>query len=91
MRFLYKRRYLKGMGRHPAFLQRGVLEAESQIKEYCETSRAPFGLRIKKVGSATYEARVTGNLRILFVKEKDQITFALVGNHEEVRNYLNSQ
>ena len=90
MRFLYKRRYLKGLGGHPAFLQKGSLEAERRVKAYCETSRAPFGLRMKKLGLATYEARVTGSLRILFIKEKDQITFALIGNHEEVRNYLKS-
>jgi hypothetical protein len=65
-----------------------VLATDREIKDYFKTGRAAYGLRIKKIGKRSFEGRVSDRVRIVWVKEKDLISFAMVGNHEEVQRYL---
>ena len=88
MRFLYKKSYLKVFDKADSFLQRLILQTDKQIKDYLESAKASYGLRVKKVGKKSFEARVSDKVRIVWVREGDLISFVMVGNHEEVQKYL---
>ena len=70
-----------------------VLKALEAINLYLKTGHASYGLRIKKLHetsrSKTLEARVNLALRVIWVQTKDEIVFALLGNHDEVRRFIN--
>lgn len=88
MRYVYKKEFLKRLASYPAFIQGLVLETDQQIKEYIGGHNPPFGLRIKKIGPKTFEARATDKISIVWVKEGDSAYFALLGNHDEVRRFI---
>lgn len=88
MRFAYKKEFLKRLSSYPSTIQELILEADQQIKAYLEYQSAPYGLRIKKIGPNTFEARVTDKIRIVWVKKEDFIYFALLGTHDEVRRFI---
>ena len=92
IRFHYKSSYLKAFDRLGTADQRIVQFADEEIRVYCKKGEASFGLRIKKLRDASlgeiYEARASQSLRIVWVRSGDVISFALLGNHEDVRNYL---
>lgn len=93
MHFIYKERYLKRFDRFSATDQSLILDADRQIRAYYTTRQAPHGLRIKLLYSGTQkvlEARASRSIRIIWVEAGDTISFALVGLHDEVRNYLRS-
>lgn len=88
MKFVYKKELLKRLSLYPASIQELILEADQQIKAYLEYQAAPYGLRIKKIGPNTFEARVTDKIRIVWVKKEDLIYFVLLGTHDEVRRFI---
>ena len=88
MRFFYKKAYLKSFDKLDRPEQELALKTDRLIKEYLLTSKAPFGLRLKHLRRDIYEGRLNDRLRIIWVKDSDEITFALLGNHEEVRRFL---
>ena len=88
MKFIYKKSFIKQFDLYPTQQQKIILEADHQIKLYFENQFAAYGLRIKKLGSRTFEARVTDKIRIVWVKESDLVFFALLGTHEEVRRFI---
>jgi len=49
-------------------------------------------LRIKKIydngSEKIYEARVSIDLRIVWIKTKEEILFALLGNHEDIKRFI---
>ena len=90
MRFLYKKNYLKSFDKADPFLQKLILQTDKQIKDGLESGTAPYGLRIKKIGKKSFEGRVSDKVRIVWVKEGDLVSFAMVGNHDEVQKYLKS-
>jgi len=53
-----------------------------------ERSRLPVGLGLKKLGRAYGEMRTTLANRLILEWEDDQITFRLVGSHDDVRRFL---
>lgn len=88
MRFLYKKSYLKAFDKANPVLKKLILQTDREIKDYLETGRAAYGLRIKKIGTKSFEGRVSDKIRIVWVKEDDLVSFTMVGNHEEVQRYL---
>ena len=93
MQFTYTKRYLHRFDRFPADDQHLILAADSQVRAYYATRQAPHGLRIKLLHSGTakvLEARASQAIRIVWVETDDVVSFALVGLHDEVRNYLRS-
>ena len=88
MKVLYKSAYLKAFDRLDRSDQALVAKADELLREYLATSKAPFGLRIKQLRSGLFEARVSDRLRIVWVKGADDVSFALLGNHEEVRRFI---
>ena len=90
MKFLYKKSYLKTFDKADSRLQKLILQTDKEIKDYLETGKAVYGLRIKKIGKRSFEGRVSDKVRIVWVKEKDLASFVIAGNHEEVQRYLKS-
>lgn len=50
--------------------------------------RPSVGLGVKKLRKNLWEVRVGIKTRILFTLEPGLITFAFVGNHDEIKRYL---
>jgi hypothetical protein len=94
MQFLYKERYLKRFDRFSAHEQALILETDQQIRAYYQTRQAPFGLRIRllyaKGEEKIFEARMSRALRIVWAQRGEQISFLLVGTHDEVKRCLRS-
>ena len=90
MKFLYKKGYLKTLDKADPILKRLILKTDKEIKDYLETGKAPYGLRIKKIGKRSFEGRVSDKVRIIWAANEDLISFVMVGNHEEVQRYLRS-
>lgn len=88
MRFVYKKEFIKHLETYPALLQQLILKTDQEIKTYLATQNAPYGLRIKKIGPKTFEARVTDRVRIVWVKDNDCVYFTLLGTHDEVRRFI---
>mgnify|MGYP001589449760 FL=1 len=94
MQFLYKERYLKRFDRFSTHEQALILETDQQIRAYYQTRQAPFGLRIRllyaKGEEKIFEARMSRALRIVWAQRGEQISFLLVGTHDEVKRCLRS-
>ncbi len=91
--FVYKRDFLKAFESLSKEEQRLVAAADEEIRSYFENQTASLGLRIKKLydhpkSGQVFEARASRALRIVWVKQKNQITFVILGSHNVVKNYL---
>ena len=53
-----------------------------------EADAFPIGMGLKKIDSSLWEFRIDISLRILFQWEKQAVTFLFVGNHNEVRQFV---
>lgn len=69
-----------------------ALKALEAIDLYLKSGQAPYGLRIKKLYESgfakTFEARVSIDLRIVWVQTKEEIIFSLMGTHDDVRRFI---
>ena len=88
MRFVYKKSYLKAFDKAEPGLRQLILKTDKEIKDHLEGGHSAYGLRVKKIGPRSYEARVSDKVRIVWVQEKDLVSFAMVGDHGEVQSYL---
>ena len=88
MRYAYSQWYIKKYDSYSRALQELIAEADNQIKAYYENQTAPYGLRIKKLANRTYEARVTDKIRLIWTKDQQQVYFALLGTHDDVRRFI---
>jgi hypothetical protein len=90
-----KARFEKAFRRLAADDQQRVIETVAQIDRFFSTRKAPEGLGLKKLFSqeslgAVCEARVTLALRVVFAVQPDAITLLMVGDHDEVRQFIRS-
>ena len=92
MIFRYKKDFLKAFDLLKIDDAKLVIEAEKKIRLYYIKNIAPFGLRIKKLYSKNnikvYEGRISIKLRIIWIKTENIVSFAILGNHENIKNYL---
>lgn len=92
LRYTFKSAFRKAFGQLPVQKQTLALKALEAIRQYLETGTSAHGLGIKKLydhGHAkTFEARVTIDLRILWVQTEEEAVFALLGNHDDVRRFI---
>lgn len=92
MDFRYKEAYLKRFDRFSWTEKELIISADKQIRDYYAAQTAPYGLRIKKLYASgrdkVLEARVSDKIRIVWIESEKLVSFALVGNHDEVRNYI---
>jgi hypothetical protein len=88
MKFIYKQEFLKTFDKCAKQLQEKILDSIQHVTTFYETQKAAFGLRIKKIGPNTFEARVSDKIRIVWIKDSFNIYFSLIGNHNEVRRFI---
>ncbi len=92
MIFWYKRSFEKTCRRYPSAVQRLVAEATVQVQGWYQTRRAPVGLRIKKLyegsGGKVFEARISLDLRLIWVEREAEVWFSIVGSHDAVQRYI---
>lgn len=90
--FSFKASFQKAYDRLPREKQLLVLKALEAVKQSFQTGRASYGLHIKKLyaGSLhkTFEARVSLDLRPVWIQTKEEAVFCLLGSHEEVQRFL---
>ena len=53
-----------------------------------DARQIPAGFGLKKLAASVWEIRTDLALRVIFQWEGDSLTFLLVGNHNEVRQFL---
>ena len=68
--------------------QKQALDAIEALKTVLESGLKLEGLGLKRLGSDAWEIRTSLKDRIVFTFKHDYITFILVGDHDDVRNYL---
>lgn len=92
LRSVFKSTFQKAFERLSQENQLLVLKALEALASYFQTGQAPYGLRIKKLHggsfSKTFEARVSADLRLVWVQTQDEAIFSLLGNHDEVQRFL---
>ena len=92
LRYLFKQTFQKTFDKLDHKDQRLIIKALEALDEYFETNKAPYGLRVTKLygnsSAKTFEARVTINLRIVWVQTKEEVIFSLIGNHDDIRRFL---
>lgn len=92
MQFRYKKEFLKHFDRLSPNDKGLVIAADKEIRGYYSTHEALYGLRIKKLYAAgkdkVLEARVSDKLRVVWLESEGLVSFAILGSHDEVRNFL---
>ena len=92
MEYVYAPRYIKQFDALSVPHQQLALDTDAGIRRYYQTGEASFGLRIKRLHTSAhgkvFEARVSISLRTLWLQHGRQVTFVLLGSHDEVRRFL---
>ena len=94
MIYHYKARFEKIFQQLPSQQQSLVLEIVEAILKLFENREVPHkGLGLKKLFSheelgAVFEARVSLAIRILFAIQDGRITFLMIGDHDEVKQFI---
>lgn len=81
-------RSLEGL---PQVKQEAVRDIVKEIIRFVNRElNVSYGLRVKKLTTTLFEARIDIHLRLLFELKKAHLVFILVGNHDQVKKYLSS-
>ena len=89
MNFHFKSSFTRLFKKLDTLKQKQALEAIEALKTVLDSGLKLEGLGLKRLGSNDiWEIRTSLKDRIVFSFKQDNITFILVGNHEDVRNYL---
>ncbi len=92
LRYTFKSSFQKTFDKLPYSKQILATKALEALQTYFEAGEASYGLRIKKLHDGltakTFEARISLDLRIVWVQSKEEIIFALLGNHDDVLRFI---
>ncbi len=88
MKYTFLARFIKKFKSYQMPEQETINSTIDAAKTYLETGRASYGLRIKKLSSKIYEARIDIRLRLAYFKEKDETIFFCLGNHDDIARCL---
>ena len=92
LRSSFKSTFQKAFDKLPFEKQQLVLKALEVLASYFQSGQAPYGLRIRKLYARgprkTFEARVSIDLRLVWVQTAEEAIFALLGDHDEVQRFL---
>ena len=92
MDFSYKKDYLKCFDHYARPEKELIISTDKQIRDYYVNNSAPYGLRIKKLyqdgKDKIFKARVSDKIRILWVETIGLAVFTIIGNHDEIKNYI---
>ena len=92
LRSAFKSAFQKAFDKLTQEKQLLVLKALEALAQYFRSGQASYGLHIKKLygrgATETFEARVSADLRLVWVETEEEAVFSLIGGHEEVRRFL---
>ena len=88
MKYIVLRSFIRKFDSYSKQEQEIISYTIEKVKEYLETNRASYGLRIKKLSKRTYEGRINIHLRIAYFQEKDIVKFFCLGNHDDIKRCL---
>jgi mRNA-degrading endonuclease YafQ of YafQ-DinJ toxin-antitoxin module len=88
MKYILLKSFLKGFDSYQQIEQELILDTIEKIKDYLENNNASFGLRIKRLSTRIYEARINIYLRIVYFREKDIVKFVCLGSHDDIKRFL---
>ncbi len=88
MKYVILRSFIRNFDSYQKKEQELVVAALEKIKEYMETNRAPYGLRIKKLSRKIYEGRINIHLRIAYFRERGMVKFFCLGDHDDIKHCL---
>lgn len=92
MRISFKGPFQKAFDAHPREKQLLVVKALEALEQFFKTGQAGYGLRVKKLYGRglekTFEARVSLDLRLVWVQTKEEAVFVLLGDHGEVQRFI---
>ena len=88
MQYIFLKSFLKKFDAYASKEQQAVTQTVEEILHYLGSSTASYGLRIKKLSSKIYEARINIHLRILFYVDQGLVKFFALGNHDDIRRIL---
>ena len=85
----YSATFLRAFRRLRATRQESTIQAIETLFSCLEQNRdIPSGLGLKKLDKTYWEIRSTLADRIIFEWLKDEVTFRIIGSHDEVRRFL---
>ena len=94
LRYSFKSQFQTAFDKLPKNRQSLTLKALEALQSHFEGKAVSHGLGVKKLyegaGRKTFEARVTIDLRIVWVETNEEVVFALIGSHDDVRRFLKS-
>ena len=92
LRITFKAAFQKAFDNLPPKKQTLALETLEEVRAYLANQDAPYGLRTKKLYDQTsqkvFEARVSEDLRLVWIQTKEEAIFALIANHNEIKKFL---
>lgn len=88
MRYTFLASFIRRFKTYQKPQQEIINETIESLKAYLETNRASYGLRIKMLSSRIFEARIDIKLRIAYFRQKDEIIFFCLGNHDDIARCL---
>lgn len=88
MRYIFLTSFLRRFKAYQKPEQEIINETIESLKTYLETNRASYGLRIKRLSHRIFEARIDIKLRIAFFRQKDELIFFCLGNHDDIARCL---
>ena len=88
MNYFFKPSFLRSFKKLKSFKQQQAIEAMDALKTVLEAAQPLKGLGLRRLSKNLWEVRSSLKDRILFVFEKDVVTFVLVGSHDDIAKYL---
>jgi hypothetical protein len=85
---VYLRAFVKKFDSFSAKEQASILATIEDTLTFFRRREVPHGLRIKKLSTNIYEARINIHLRIAFFADKDVLKFFCLGNHDDIKRML---
>ena len=88
MRFRYLASFDRSFKKLSAERRQRVRSALETFLDFYQTGIRPAGLGLKKLRRNFWEIRADLDTRVIFLLEKDCVTFVLVGDHDDIRRFL---
>ena len=90
VRLEYKKSFRKSLKKYTTKQQEDIFKSIRILSGSIDKFQIPHGLGLKLLKSnlRIWEIRVDLNIRILFRYENNLLEFALVGNHNNIKNFL---
>ena len=89
MRYAYKNSFDRAFKKLTRTEQLSVESSLNTLIDFFERKTSqPVGLGLKPIGKNYWEIRSGLKIRILFQIEKDLATFYFVGNHDQLRRFM---